>query len=176
MDKADENNEHVGQVIRGRSKEFSDVREFHQKFGMLCHDVPVHLSQRKLGERIAFMHEELYDEFAAAMNANDMAGMADALIDIVYVAMGTAVQMGLPWDWLWDDVHRANMAKVRGMTKRGNKVDVMKPEGWVGPQTERILQIAGYRKDEWVMEQCELDLAEPKLVLKKEPIDDPEHS
>ena len=37
----------------------------------------------------------------------------DALIDLTYVAMGTAYMMGLPWQDLWDEVQRANMSKVR---------------------------------------------------------------
>jgi predicted HAD superfamily Cof-like phosphohydrolase len=52
--------------------------------------------------------------------------------------------MGLPWDELWDDVHRANMAKERGVGKRGHAVDCVKPVGWTPPKTEKILQQAGY--------------------------------
>lgn len=149
--------------IRTPSKEFQDVRDFHQKFGLLCFDKPARLTKRKLLERIEFMLEEL-KEFAEASGhevgvfqdqaealpgdgPQDLAGQADALVDLVYVALGTAVMLGLPWDWLWDDVQRANMAKVRGMTKRGHAVDVTKPPGWQGPQTQRILDLAGYRHD-----------------------------
>lgn len=146
---------------RTPSKEFQDVRDFHQKFELLCFDKPGHLTQRKLKERIEFMQEEL-DEFieGAGFKYNlandlefhdpspqDLAKQADALVDLVYVALGTAVMLGLPWDWLWDDVQRANMAKVRGMTKRGHAVDVTKPPGWQGPQTQRILDLAGYQRD-----------------------------
>jgi predicted HAD superfamily Cof-like phosphohydrolase len=144
--------------LNPRSKEFEDVRKFHKRFGLLCFDKPGTLSHRKLVERIEFMREEL-NEFIDGCGLDqapphldyktarpqDMAQMADALVDLVYVALGTAVQLGLPWDWLWDDVQRANMAKVRGETKRGHKVDVTKPPGWQGPQTARILEIAGYR-------------------------------
>lgn len=138
---------------------FSDVKAFHQKFGLMVGDVPRHLTKRKLGERIQFLKEEL-DEFAEASGYSltksngtyeldtgfeqDLAAQADALIDLVYVAIGTAVQLGLPWQCLWDDVQRANMSKVRGETKRGHKVDVTKPEGWVGPRTSEILISHGY--------------------------------
>ena len=74
----------------------------------------------------------------------EMDEMADALIDLVYVAMGTAVMMGLPWQQLWDDVQRANMSKVRGTTHRGHTVDVSKPPGWVGPKTMEILTKYGF--------------------------------
>lgn len=148
---------------RTPSKEFQDVRDFHQKFELLCFDKPARLTQRKLKERIEFMQEELNEfiegcglEYGSANEGEhnvlydtgeqDLAGQADALVDLVYVALGTAVMLGLPWDWLWDDVQRANMAKVRGMTKRGHAVDVTKPPGWQGPQTQRILDLAGYQQ------------------------------
>jgi predicted HAD superfamily Cof-like phosphohydrolase len=122
---------------------FEDVILFHQKFGLLSHRKPVHLTRRKLGERIDFIGEE-FIEFQEACNAQDLAAQADALIDIVYVSMGTADMLGLPWDALWADVQRANMTKERGRTKRGHVVDVTKPAGWVGPKTLEILIAAGY--------------------------------
>lgn len=125
--------------------EYLDVRAFNQKFNMMVHDAPVMLSERLAQERRAHMQEEL-NEFMDASVARDINGMADALIDLVYFAKGTAVKMGLPWRALWDDVQRANMAKVPGITRRGPmfRHDVEKPEGWVGPQTAEILRTAGY--------------------------------
>lgn len=142
------------------SKEFVDVLAFHRKFGLLNFAQPGHLSAGKLRERIEFMQEELNEFMEGAgfvgigggyeyNGEQDLAKQADALIDLVYVAMGTAVMLGLPWDWLWNDVQRANMAKERGMTKRGHAVDVTKPPGWQPPQTQRILGIAGYREEQW---------------------------
>lgn len=122
---------------------FNDVKEFHQKFGLIWADEPGHLTVRKLIERIEFMQEEL-NEFIDAVHLQDLAKQADALVDLVYVALGTAVQLGLPWQALWDDVHAANMRKARGVTKRGHQVDVTKPPGWRGPEPYRILTEAGY--------------------------------
>lgn len=122
---------------------FHDVKTFQLKFGQLVHAEPTHLTRRKLQERIDFLQEEL-DEFKKACDEQDLAEQADALVDLVYVALGTANMLGLPWKALWDDVQRANMAKVRGVGKRGHLVDCIKPEGWIGPQTMRILESAGY--------------------------------
>lgn len=122
---------------------FEDVKAFHRKFGLLVSETPTHLTRRKLAERVECLQEEL-NEFADASEAQDLEGQADALVDLVYFALGTAVMLGLPWKQLWKDVHRANMAKERGTTRRGHKVDVRKPEGWVGPQGLKILQAAGY--------------------------------
>lgn len=131
----------------------TDVYEFHEKFGMLHSSHPRHLTTQKLNERVACIQEEL-DELVQAcglqphnLQAQNLANQADALVDLVYFALGTAVMLGLPWQELWDDVHRANMAKVRGIGPRGHQVDCIKPPGWVGPKTLAILEAYGYNED-----------------------------
>lgn len=104
---------------------------------------PRRLTERKLLERARFIREEL-EELEEAIKSGDYAGVADALVDLVYVAKGTANMLALPWAELFYDVHRANMAKVPGVGKRGNLVDVIKPEGWRGPDTAGILERAGF--------------------------------
>lgn len=128
------------------NSENQDVKNFHEKFGHLSFDTIGHLTPRKALERIACMHEEI-NEFTNAVVQDDMEGMADALIDLMYFAHGTAAMMGLPIQELWDDVHRANMAKERGIGKRGHLVDAIKPEGWQGPKTGEILAAHGYDKN-----------------------------
>lgn len=140
------------------ASESNDVLEFMRKFGQTFkrgepHDdrslnaeipfKPRHLTERKLRERHNFMAEEL-NEFRDAALVQDLEGLADALVDLVYVAKGTANLMGLPWEELWADVHRANMEKVRGIGSRGNLVDCIKPPGWNPPNTKAILEAAGY--------------------------------
>lgn len=130
-----------------QDKELSDVRAFHHKFDILNNGkTPTMLTKRKLQERIECMQEEL-DEFKAAVESQDFPEQADALIDLVYFAKGTAVMMGLPWEELWDDVQRANMAKVRGVGKRGHAVDMVKPEGWRKPDGALILKAHGFNRD-----------------------------
>jgi len=131
------------------SKEFHDVYVFNKKFDLLIGDGPGHLSIEKMRERVSFMQEELDELRRAALN-NDLPEQADALVDIVYVALGTVIMLGLPWLDLWDEVQRANMTKVRGTTKRGNKVDVTKPEGWRAPEHAAILDEHGYNRTEWI--------------------------
>lgn len=122
---------------------FRDVADFHDKFGHGIHTSPGHLTRRKLQERIDFLQEEL-TEFIQACESQDLAEQADALVDLVYVAMGTAYMLGLPWDALWNDVHAANMRKVPGVGKRGHAIDCIKPPGWVGPSGHSILVEHGY--------------------------------
>ena len=114
---------------------FDDIKEFHIKILGLEQPTEVSLvSQEFVLERMRFLLEEV-EEFGQAGMSGNMVDAADALADILYVALGTAWQMNLPMKAIWDVVHAANMKKQRGTTKRGNKVDASKPEGWVGPES-----------------------------------------
>ena len=144
--------------------EIEDITKFNQKFGFIVGDFPQHLTNEKLKERIEFIFEEFMEfvqgagfllcetdtgiAFMKSSEPQNMVEMADALIDLVYIAKGTAIMMGLPWEELWSDVQRANMSKERGVGKRGHLVDVIKPEGWVGPRTLEILEDNAY-VEEW---------------------------
>ena len=111
-----------------------DVADFHlEVLQLTATESPTLLSQEFCMERFRFMTEEV-EEFVDAGIKGDMVGVADALADVIYVALGTAYQMGLPFQAIWDHVHRANMRKVRGETKRGNSIDARKPSGWIGPE------------------------------------------
>jgi predicted HAD superfamily Cof-like phosphohydrolase len=133
--------------------EFVDVGRVHKKFGF--HHVeqdgtgagPREITEEERAAlilfRIDFMQEEL-DEFCQAVDNADEAGMFDALIDIVYVAMGTAHYLGYPWKAGWRLVQEANMAKERGTNKRGVSYDLIKPEGWTPPDIEGLLAEYGF--------------------------------
>jgi predicted HAD superfamily Cof-like phosphohydrolase len=122
----------------GMQKMIDDVMDMHEKFGFRISERPTRLDDVTLIHRANCLQEEVEEFFDAVANGL-LADQADALIDLVYFALGTAIMMGLPWQELWDDVHRANMAKVKGMTKRGMSEDLMKPDGWVPPKTWEIL-------------------------------------
>ncbi len=126
-----------------------NVAEFNQRFGVPIGDRPRELEPADLIFRVAFMQEEL-NEFLRAYLQADIVKQADALIDLEYVLLGTALWMGLGsvWDQLHDEVHRANMRKAPAVTKeasaenrgRGHRFDVIKPAGWVGPDITAILR------------------------------------
>ncbi len=140
-------------ALLNQDKEMADVHRFHSKFSLIRNKRPSHLTRRKLVERIDCLSEELM-EFRNAIDHQSLADQADALVDLVYFAKGTAVMLGLPWSQLWDDVQDANMRKVPGRTKRGHRVDVTKPQGWVGPKTNDILYGAGYMREDWTLDAC----------------------
>ena len=129
--------------------ETAEVRKMHDKFDFPRSDVPRLLADHHdLTDRGKMIQEEL-DEFALAAVSDDLPGMADALIDLVYFAKGTAVMLGLPWGHLWSDVHKCNMAKEPGEKegREGIKHDLIKPEGWVPPRTLEILKEHGFEEN-----------------------------
>lgn len=125
---------------------FADVTEFHKKFELPSLPSPGMLDVQTYVFRKEFMREEL-SEFSEAYRAGDLHGAFDALVDLVYVALGTAYMMGLPFNEGWAAVHTANMAKVRAtseeQSKRGSSLDVVKPEGWQAPNLWPALVEAG---------------------------------
>lgn len=135
--------------------DFHDVGMFQEKFGMdncTFHAPGPRPEDKELIDfREKFMNEELY-EFAVAREQGDIVRMFDALLDLVYVAEGTAHFLGLPWDEGWAEVQRANMKKRRATsveesqasTGRGSAFDVVKPEGWTPPDLAKILRRYGF--------------------------------
>lgn len=111
---------------------FRDIAEFHVKFRLKPPTDPDEIEEL-LDFRTKFMEEEL-EEFK---NATTSADRFDALLDLVYVAMGTAFLLKYPWDYGWIKVHEANLKKVRARSasdsKRGSRFDVVKPIGWKAP-------------------------------------------
>lgn len=123
---------------------FDAVKQFHYKVLGIEDTLPTFVLPVKFSQRVAFLEEEI-EELGQAYINEDLVGVADALADLVYVALGTAHMMGIPFDKVFKVVHAANMQKLRGMTKRGMVYDAIKPEGWVGPEAEiaAILKEAG---------------------------------
>ena len=92
-------------------KEWNDVREFHEKFGHPCPDAPRMLDKKRSLSRAKWMNEEV----AEFLVAEDIYEQADAMIDLMYFALGTMVEMGLEPDELFEIVQQANMAKLWGL-------------------------------------------------------------
>lgn len=111
-----------------------DIVEFHDKFGLLYYDLPRELPEDLRDFRINFMKEELTEY----INAKTKEDMLDALVDLCYVALGTAQLHGFNFNEAWKRVHAANMAKVRAPSER-SEYDIVKPEGWTPPDLSDLV-------------------------------------
>jgi predicted HAD superfamily Cof-like phosphohydrolase len=107
------------------------VADFHRKMGQPVGVGPGFIRPTRFEQRFDWLEEET-TELGQAYLQGDLVGVADALGDLIYVALGTAVEMGIPMDKVFQAIHKANMAKLPAVD--GGKVK--KPEGWVGPEKE----------------------------------------
>jgi predicted HAD superfamily Cof-like phosphohydrolase len=133
--------------------DFEAVGEFNFKFKLPVTDettVPGMISDETFLYRLQHLHEEL-QELCKAHRGRDLAGIADALADLVYVALGTAHFYHLPFDAVFAEVQRANMEKERATSakdersKRASAFDIVKPVGWMPPDLKKVLQKAGIK-------------------------------
>lgn len=121
-----------------------DVAEFNKKFDLPDGTVDlIGLNANSMSEilqyRIAFLKEEL-DETIIAAKDHDKVKFIDGLLDLCYVAIGTAYFAGVSPEQLqrcWDIIHTTNMSKIRatssGDSNRGSPWDLVKPEGFIPP-------------------------------------------
>lgn len=135
---------------------FDDVGEFHGRFNLPISAESVQPThplirgpqiplKNEVDFRTAFMLEEI-SEFIQGYGARDMAKMADALVDLAWVTLGTAHYMGIPFDSLWREVKRANMEKRPW--KEGDPIkprnttglEIVKPDGWRPPDIHGVIQ------------------------------------
>ena len=116
-----------------------DIDAFHKKYKFEKNEkVGIPDDNELVNFRTSFLMEELA-EYTQAITKKDAAGALDALVDIVYIALGTAWLFNLPFEKAWDQVQKANMSKIRTKSKskkRGTSFDVVKPKGWKGPSHE----------------------------------------
>ena len=118
-----------------------DIAEFHEKFGLHQPKAKIELHKEEWRLRHSRLVEEI-DEYIVCVEQGDDAGTLDALVDLVYIALGTAYRRGWDFSEAWRRVHKANMAKERGKpnnSKYGSGFDIVKPEGWQGPSHEDLV-------------------------------------
>ena len=124
------------------NNEFEKVKEFHIAFESPVSETPVMLTPDRVKARAEFMREEL-GEFEDAANIYEQ---ADAMIDLIYFALGTLVEMGVKPDELFDIVHKANMTKLWSdgkVHRREGDGKVIKPPDWEDPEPKIRAAING---------------------------------
>lgn len=121
--------------------QFDMVRVFRHKMRLPISDKPQFLSPAESSYFARFIMEEL-SEYLRACEEDSLVDAADAIVDLVYVALGCAHAMGLPFDELFKVVHNSNMGKSPASdtmrSLRGSQYDVIKPMGWTPPEGEML--------------------------------------
>lgn len=97
-------------------KEQEMVREFHEKAGALINTKPTCVDEMTRALRWGLIKEEL-DELGVAFGSEppaytaNITEIADALGDLLYVVLGTAVSCGIDIEPIFHEIHRSNMTK-----------------------------------------------------------------
>lgn len=127
------------------SRWVEDVTAFHLACDVPILDTPGWPGADRVELRERLLDEE-YIELQSAIAARNLAHTADAIADLIFVAIGAALEFGIPLDPVWDEVQRSNMAKVdraTGKVRRRDDGKILKPEGWKPPEVERIIRAHG---------------------------------
>ncbi len=133
------------------------VERFHREItGMPMPPSPTLLQGERRLKALEFLGEEL----AEFQEATTIADQADALVDLIYVAYGKLLEMGIMPGDAFDLVHDANMKKVSGANKRGGQYEAAKPKGWEPPDWDRLL---GAQKGSYI--GLRREKPKPKVLL-----------
>jgi predicted HAD superfamily Cof-like phosphohydrolase len=115
------------------NKQFEQVKAFQIAMGQPVAEKPHVMSIERQQQRFEYMAEEL-QEF---IDATDLVDQADAMIDLIYLAVGTLVELGIKPEPLFDIVQKANMSKLwpDGKSRLNPETGkVMKPPTFVRPE------------------------------------------
>ena len=121
------------------NKEWNMVKEFQEKFGHPYKEHPTLMDADRAQKRYNWMLEEI-NEF---LETEDIVEQADAMIDVMYFALGTLVEMGIKPDALFEIVHTANMTKLweDGKPHYGPDGKTIKPKTWEDPHPKLEAEI-----------------------------------
>ncbi len=137
------------------------VEEFHRRLGQPIGSGPPHFSREEL--RAKLILEEAIETAVGLVGSmrmdvllgqlrrehafkdpsiQNMPDAIDGLCDLLYVAFGAAVEMGVDLEPFFDEVHKTNLAKLNGPIRADGKVQ--KPEGWKPPRIAEMLRELGW--------------------------------
>lgn len=128
---------------------YGDVRGFHRKFVPFVPPARPTFIPEVVEFRMRFLDEEFNHELKEAIEKQNLPEIADSIADIIYVAIGFAIELGIPFQAVWAEVQRSNMEKVKPDLSHPQAWKYcVKPPNWLGPRVERILLEHGYVEGE----------------------------
>jgi len=108
-----------------------------------------------LTRRASWMFEECR-EFENAVGTGNLAGVADAVADLLYFALGTTLALGIDIDAVFDLVQKANMKKFTRCSRCNGKGHIVGSEGMEQcPDCRGYCLIATYRESDGKLEKPE---------------------
>jgi len=113
------------------------VLEFHKAFDCVINDIPTIPDKQTQELRVSLLQEEV-KEFSEALESGNLSEVAKELADILYVAYGAAVALGLDMEMIFAEVHRSNMSK-KGATKRPDG-KIIKPSTYTPADIQPLIE------------------------------------
>ncbi len=125
-------------------KRIEAVEKFHRAFGLGVGKTPVaDLGDAKNLLRYNLMKEE-NEEYLQAANENDLAEVADALGDMLYILCGTIIEHGMQHkiEEVFEEIQSSNMSKLGADGKPIYREDgkVLKGPNYFKPDIGKILE------------------------------------
>lgn len=85
---------------------------------------------------------EEFHETIAAFADKDIVEVADGLADMVWVIMGLASTLDIPFHKVWDEVKASNMSKVvKGKVVRREDGKILKPDTYFKPNIRKAMDL-----------------------------------
>ena len=116
-----------------------DIHEFHRKFGIEYKGDTRKLPVEKMKNRVKHMREELTELDNAVKQGNPVA-QVDALMDLIYLAVGTLYLQGFNFKECWKEVHESNMTRMKvpmGEGKHGT--NIVKGDKFIEPNYVKFI-------------------------------------
>ena len=119
---------------------FESVKKFMQTFGQEIKINPTFPDDKIANLRLKLIEEEL-SELKVAIREKDIAEVADALTDILYVTYGAGHSFGIDLNKCFDEVQNSNMSKLGNDGKPIYNEDgkVMKGPNYFKPNLKKYL-------------------------------------
>lgn len=99
------------------------------------------LAERLINEEVIIETLPALAKYKSNPSFENLVELADGLVDSVYVLLHCANSLGIPFDIVWDEVQRSNMAKVweDGTAHKREDGKILKPPGWKPPDIFGVL-------------------------------------
>ena len=124
------------------------VADFHRAIGKVLPAAPTVPAAAELTFRLTLLREEMTEVQEAAgelktrlphAEVADVFPLAHELVDLLYVAYGALLALGVDADLAFAEVHRVNMHKTGGPRRADGKQ--LKPEGWVAADLRGVFGV-----------------------------------
>jgi predicted HAD superfamily Cof-like phosphohydrolase len=134
---------------RGLTDIQHDVARFMLAAGQVIREHPQNIPDDERHLRIRLITEEFDETIDALLKLGNpalnkyaqsalIADVADGVVDLMYVLIGTTLAMGINLDPVWEAVQYANMTKMSGPVREDGKR--LKPDDWQPPDVLGIIR------------------------------------